>query len=445
MKKLLFTTALAAGFLCSCSSDDAPVATSQQPSAAQEGLVPVELSVGSPVSVSKKGTGVVGGLSGANEWAGQTLYLLMMQRSNSNGDDGWGYSKWGYIPTSESNDYVAENAGATVTYTNFADLLVYAPASGASGAIDWSTSQSPAEPKYYPTKGIHDFFAYRIDDAYVGANNDPADPKPALQDDGTTSKYIEFVIDGSQDLMVGRADNDDKEVTTEFPKGFSQATARAGKIPTISMKHLLTRFTFEVSGAGNNTLEGLSVTKIAVASRTTGKMTVAYDLGALGAEPTDLIAFTEAEETSKLELKQRTGTANDKLQALTPIVLETQKVLDGEDHETEEVKKDGEGNVLWKSYKAGESLMVEAGLETYDIYVTVKQRFKPNTPVYEGEVEKKYTITIANASGQTEDETKALAGTSYNVKIKVYGLEEIKVEASLTPWVDGGDVEAAED
>lgn len=410
--------------------------------------MPVELSVGSPVSVSKKGTGVVGGLSGDNEWAGQTLYLLMMRRSGSDEiHPSWGYSEWEYLPTEGSQGYVDESTN--VTFTNFADLLVKAPVSGASGAIDWSTSQDPAEPKYYPTKGIHDFFAYRIDDAYAGANNDPAGPKPALQGDGTTSKYIEFVIDGSQDLMVGRADNDDKEETTEFPKGFSQATARAGKIPTISMKHLLTRFTFEVSGAGNNTLEGLSVTKIAVASRTTGKMTVAYDLGALEAEPTNLIAFTEAEETSKLELKQRTGSANAKLVPLTPIVLETQKVLDGEDHETEEVKKDGEGNVLWKSYKAGESLMVEAGQETYDIYVTVKQTFKPDmTPEdpYEGEVEKKYTITIANANGQAvTGESKALAGTSYNVTIKVYGLEEIKVNAELTPWEDGGDVEAAED
>ena len=437
MKKLLFTTALAAGFLCSCSSDDAPVAASQQPSAAQEGLVPVELSVGSPVSVSKKGTGVVGGFEGTNAWAGQTLYLLMMQRSNSNGDNVWGYSQWSYLPTSESSDHGLGTP--EVTYINFADLEVKAPASGASGAIDWSASQTPAQPKYYPTKGTHDFFAYRIDDAYVDADDvAEGSQKPALQtsEDGN-SKYIEFVIDGSQDLMVGRADNDAREEGTNKPLGFSQATARNAVVPAISMKHLLTRFTFEVSGAGNNTLEGLSVTKIAVKSHTTGKMTVAYDLGALAAEQTDLIAFDNAEDEeamSKLELKQRNpdpeSTANTPLVALTAIPLER--------------TNDGEGNYTWTSYKAGESLMVEAGRETYDIYVTVKQRFKPDSPVYEGEIEKHYTLTIANALNQPGGVTTAVAGTSYNVQIKVYGLEEIKVNATLTPWVDGGNVDAVE-
>jgi hypothetical protein len=35
----------------------------------------------------------------------------------------------------------------------------------------------------------------------------------------------------------------------------------------------------------------------------------------------------------------------------------------------------------------------------------------------------------------------AEAGSSYNVQVIVYGLEEIKVKTILAPWVDGGNVE----
>ena len=33
-----------------------------------------------------------------------------------------------------------------------------------------------------------------------------------------------------------------------------------------------------------------------------------------------------------------------------------------------------------------------------------------------------------------------LAGNSYNVKIVVYGLEKVNVNATLTPWTEGEDI-----
>ena len=36
--------------------------------------------------------------------------------------------------------------------------------------------------------------------------------------------------------------------------------------------------------------------------------------------------------------------------------------------------------------------------------------------------------------------TKFEEGTAYNVTIVVYGPEEIKITAELTPWLNGGEV-----
>ena len=430
MKKFLFTTALAAGFLCSCSSDDAPVAASQQPSAAQEGLVPVELSVGSPVSVSKKGKGAIGTTDGSLNWNGETLYLFMMQRSDAANGLDWTPTTWSFTPTVAS---LPENhGGAEQTMTNFNNTPVIAPTEAASGLLSWGTTDNT--PKYYPSNSVayHDFFAYYIDDATTtGVTDAQIEIQAADEGAGTPAvmqkvKKVDFEIDGSQDLMSGWASG----------TGFNQKTAREGTVPSITMKHLLTRFKFNVV-AGKGSSDGLSITRIAIKSKATGNMIVAYDLGDEKVAPQELIEFSGVEKELALA-------GLDKNNAIELATFNNES-----------------GSINYAP--VDNSLMVQPGLTEYEMLIDVLQEYKTQEPIvitpdpeapentitgkYEGQVTKTYTIKMADVlSGESTlgEGAKAAAGTSYNVNIQVFGLNEIKVEASLTPWVDGGDVDAVE-
>lgn len=429
--------------MASCSSDDVvATAPGAGAGAGDNGLVPVELTVGGPtVSVQKRGHGTVGDLASDptnNVWHKEQLRLLMMERSVADGN-AWGFTQWSYVPTTPPN--------TPVTVTNFANVAVTAPDRTAAGVLDWSTESTP---KYYPNTGIHDFFAYNIDDAatiYTGTDYDDEtvyDPTNRTDDfmlrdsvvgGRATMKYVWFKIDGSQDLMAGIATNDDAGTNV----GFSAATARAGVTPSIQMEHLLTRFTFGVKAAAASA-EGITVTGISVKSKTTGKMIVAYDLGQGGVAPTkaQLISFElptnavpNVEEPVDLVLKDR-GAITDAPVAvsdLTPVVLDAYQA-------------DGPYQAI------GHALMVAPGEAEYEMTLTLTQEFNvPNAPAapVEGSTTLTLPIKIPSATNAgvpdfTADET-AQPGSSYAVNIKVYGMEEVKVEASLTGWNDGGSIE----
>ena len=464
MKKLFFATALVAGMgmLASCSNDDVVAVNGGAPGIADNGLVPVELGISGPsVSVQKRAIGTVGDITGevGNVWKGESLNLLMLQRSEAESapDAGdavtWDFSQWSYTP---------DGGGPEVTVTNFANVAVKTPTGVASGALTWETETTP---KYYPNSGTHDFFAYHIDGAYWGPytnTTDPEDKAYVLQDstvipDANPSiKYVWFKIDGSQDLMAGLAENMQGEPAAQTNAGFSAQTARANEKPNINMQHLLTRFTFTVQGA-DDTAEGITVEKITVKSKTTGKMIVAYDLGQGKQAPENLNSFelpvdavsnpdgTTAEEPVALELKDRTGGANTAVAALAPVPVS------GTDADS-----DGAGYVFDKQ-PIGHALMVAPGEAEYEMSITLKQTFDVTNPDYGpaadpsdgtddpvGSTTLTRNIVIPSAvvapDTPTED-TVAQPGSSYAVNVKVYGMAKIEVDATLQGWKDGGDIE----
>lgn len=382
--------------------------------------MPVELSVGSPVSVSKKGQGAIGA-DGSTNWNGETLYLFMMQRSDAANNLAWEPTTWSFIPTDAS--LPESHGGAEQTMTNFNNIPVIAPTAAASGSLSWGTTDN--KPKYYPSNSVayHDFFAYYIDDATTTAvTEEEIEIQAADEGAGTPAvmqkvKKVDFEIDGSQDLMSGWA-------STEA--GFNQKTAREGTVPSITMKHLLTRFKFNVV-AGKGSSDGLSITRIAIKSKATGNMIVAYDLGDGKVAPQELIEFSGVEKELALA-----GLDKD-----NAIVLAT--------------FNNESGSINYAP--VDNSLMVQPGLTEYEMLIDVLQKFNTQNPLegdkkYEGQVTKNYTIKMADVlSGESKlgEGAKAAAGTSYNVNIQVFGLNEIKVEASLTPWENGGDVDAVED
>lgn len=378
MKKNLFlASALVMGMMSSCSNDVENVTVPNQD------LQAVVLNVGSPsvvVTPSTKGIGTVGSTDlDENNWKGENLYLNMMCISE-NGAPAWKLSTWTKI-----TDLAA---GTSQEITNFDNVKVQAPTGVNQGALVITPN---AEGRYYPpTNSRHQFFAYHIDDAAADDTYQTVGGEPTVVNENQTLT-THFKIDGSQDLMVGKATPSKAGFETSI---FSAKSARGGVIPQLQMKHLLTRFTFEVKSNKND--NSMQVTKIAVKSKNTGKMIVAY---ADESAEANLLTFEDAE--AELELQQKGAASMEPLTAVT----------------------------LTNAYKKiGESLMVAPGSDEYEIIVTVSQNVGAGQPAeYEN-------VDLIKVPGT------ALAGTSYNVQITVYGLEEIEVQASLAPWENGGPI-----
>lgn len=366
------------GMMSSCSSDVENVTV---PGVDQD-LQAVVLNVGNPslvVTPSTKGIGTVGSTDAdANVWNGEDLYLNMMCISE-NGEPTWKLSTWTKI-----TDLAA---GTSQEITNFNNVKVQAPTGANTGALVFPSDN--VERYYPPTNSRHQFFAYHIDDAAADETYQTVGGEPTVVNENQTLT-THFKIDGSQDLMVGKATPSIAGYETSI---FSAKSARGGVIPQLQMKHLLTRFTFEVKSNKND--NSMHVTKIAVKSKNTGKMIVAYADEAL---ESNLLTFEDTE--AELELQQQGASGLEPLSS--------------------------DGVVLSNEYKKiGESLMVAPGSDKYEIIVTVSQNVGTATPAeYEN-------VNVIEVPGT------ALAGTSYNVQIIVYGLEDIEVHASLTPWENG--------
>ncbi len=386
MKKNLFlASALVMGMMSSCSNDVENVTVP----GADQNLQPVELSIATPsviVSPETRGIGTVGDIAdeAGNVWNSEELYVNMMCYYKD-GAAAWEVSKWTKV----------DAGGGTKDIENFNNVKVTAPSVGNQGALVITPS---AEGRYYPpTASKHQFFAYHIDDAIIGSDytSPTADGNPEVVDDpvGKTRK-VYFKIDGSQDLMMGEAVA--KEAAGEYADVlFSAKSARGGVIPNLVMKHLLTRFTFNVNTDKDD--NNLKVEKIIVKSKDRGSMCVAY-----ATQPAQLLEFED--DVTGLELKEKAGAGKGKLQALTPVAL----------------------TIAPKS--VGEALMVAPGEESYDITIVASQTVgggQSHTFSYDSK------IKIGNGG--------ALAGSSYKVNITLYGLQEIKIEAQLTGWNQADD------
>lgn len=356
-----------------------------------------------------------------NVWAGQTLWVYMLQKGSM---DLAVYKSPAVGSTAAAESKVFDNKEFKAP--NTADNTKSGLATTADGTI-----------AYYPVSGRYDFWGYRVDDAAVGGKptvkivNDNGDEVAA---DQATKRVVDIEIDGSQDIMAGKAVPSTDEVTAlgGYADNFYSAyAARKGVQPNITFNHLLTRFTFEVRAgskataglpAGGNT-DAVKVTGVSVNSKTTGTLTVAYTGETKAAA--DLLTFTG--DASPLTLKQRSTTAADNNEAL--VALEPVTLTWTDDAATI-------GDVL----KVGEALLVAPGETEYPLTIALSQDVlqKVGDPKVTMPLEQKATIKM--------DGTKKFEpGKSYKVTITVYGLEDIRVTATLVPWADGGSIDIDDD
>lgn len=417
MKKMFFFALAAAGMLTACSNDDTLGGNGEQNVSEQQ----IRLGVASS-KVQTRGTGTVGGMTDTeNVWAGQTLWVYMLQKGSMD----LAYYKSPAVGTTAAAETEVFN-NKKFKAPNTADNTKSGLATTADGTI-----------AYYPVSDNYDFWGYRVDDAAVGG--DPVvktvdDTGAEVEANVATKRVVDIEIDGSQDIMAGKAVPSADEVTKlggYAEKFYSAYAARKGVQPNITFNHLLTRFTFEVRAgskataglpAGGNT-EAVKVTGVSVNSKTTGTLTVAYT-GATK-EAADLLTFTG--DASPLKLQQRSATAvdnNDPLVALEPVSL------------TWTDENAAMGDVL----KIGEALLVAPGETEYPLTIALSQ------DVLQKVGEAKVTMPLEQKATIKMDGAKKFEpGKSYKVTITVYGLEDIRVTATLVPWADGGSIDIDDD
>lgn len=417
MKKMFFFALAAAGMLTACSNDDTLGGNGDQNVSEQQ----IRLGVASS-KVQTRGTGTVGGMTDAeNVWAGQTLWVYMLQKGSMD----LAYYKAPAVGGVATPDVEVFN-NKKFTAPDAANNTKSGLATTADGTI-----------AYYPVSGNYDFWGYRVDDA-AGATpvvKTVDDTGAAVEANVATKRVVDIEIDGSQDIMAGKAVPSTDEVTKlgNYADNFYSAyAARKGVQPNITFNHLLTRFTFEVRAgskataglpAGGNT-DAVKVTGVSVDSKTTGTLTVAYT-GATK-EAAELLTFTG--DASPLKLMQRDETVADNNAALIdlkPVTLTWPAT--------------GEATV-GDAIKVGEALLVAPGETEYPLTINLSQ------DVLEKVGEVKVTKPLEQKATIKMDGTKTFEpGKSYKVTITVYGLEGIEVTATLVPWADGGSIDIDDD
>lgn len=408
------------GLLASCSSDD-DLSTGGN---GKDGLQQIKIGMGVQANVATRGTGTVGAVGAENNtWAKQTVNVYMLNKGTLD------LAKFG-------DDPIYENTVLTT------------PADNASGIATELVENVP-QYKYYPTtKTAFDFWGYRLDDADVTAagDQDGSATAAAIKSNkfvpytSGDSLLIGFKIDGTQDIMAGKAVPTEEEITKCGGEDniYSAFAARRDVQPNIKFEHLLSRLNFQVlDGKKTETTDpdkAVKVTGITVKSKATGKLVIAYQGEATTfANVSDQLIVDKYEDPeaeaalyTDLKVMQRTDGAplTQNLEALEPVTPAW-------------------NNGMAMATQVGEALLAIPA-DKYEITINLKQKVQVKgeklTP-QEGDFEEKEYTYEADLKNTVNPEKGFEPGYSYNVTITVYGLSEIQITTTLTPWKDGGNIE----
>lgn len=401
--------------LSACSNEDNLGGNGEQASTPK-----IQLGVSNSVGVTTRGTGTVGDLEGGeNVWAGQELFVYMLNKGEM------GLAR-----------YVSPD-GQTTTLDGavFDNEKFNAPVGEASAEAKTQSGKIA----YYPVSGNFDFWGYRVDDAAQGTPYMvDAEGNTTTDETEAVKRVVDVKIDGSQDIMTGKAAlvNGDVDKLGAYPENYYSAYAARKEVqPNISFNHNLTRFTFEVRAGSKGTCgqiangdvaDAVRVTGISVKSKTDGKLTVAYTADNA---PESVLEFPGNFEdvASALKLKQRSVAGEDDHNVALVDLAEVPLTWDDDLNQA---------NVI----KVGEALLVAPGETEYPFTVDLKQVVKTNEDGTTDELKLQQNTKIVMDGVKTFE-----AGKSYKVTITVYGVERIVVTATLVPWQDGGSIDIDDD
>lgn len=349
-----------------------------------------EVEQGQPMKAASRGIGSVGDLAAANNWNGETVYVYGIV-STLTGDAQFAIN-------GEAATAPAGTAGATVTST-----------------LAWATANKHF---YYDGNNLYDFYGCHVDDAAEAT----AMKIPTRTDLATNGFSVPVEINGTQDLMVAVPNKEsdrtatgvDSEVT-DVNNLYSAWSSRRGVVPNLVFKHVLTRLTFQAK-CGNDAAPNppVKITSIQVKK--------AKNKGTLTVIPTEaaqqgFTASTVDTEVANFSLMQ--APAPDPDAASKELVAFAGK----------EITNAGD---VAQFEALGVPMMLVPGMD-YEVVISTEQDMNNSSAIEENE---KGSITqkITVADG-------FVAGKNYNVNITVYGLEEISIDATLTAWEAGEDID----
>ena len=377
----------AVALLTACSSNDELSSLVNGGGTSNSG---VPISIGTSVTSTKtRGAGTVGGIAdNANVWSGQKVYVYMVNKGTS-------------ILAADSTDKkpIYENAALTTP----------------SNSVTGEAARTDGTICYYPAKGIFDFWGYYIDNAATG---------PTVNDNKNDSIFVPFKIDGSQDLMTAKATPSKEDSSkTNADSCYSAHAARRNVQPNLTFKHQLTRLTFSISAnsakeADPNT--GVNVDSIKVLTKRSGKLVII---------PTNkkmtegYIVYDDNQNLDSVTLKDRTSkNMTDNLTKLAS------------------TKPDPTG-----SKTLGEALLV-APADSMTFVIFCSQNVQTSTSSTDLSLKSfAYSAKVAGPKDNSGTSLPFEKGKTYNVNIKIYGLEQIKINTTLEAWKDGGSISIDED
>lgn len=381
------TMALALG--TSCSKDNG---VDIDDSSKQEIL----LGTGAAINVSpvSRGGGAVGGLTGANNWNGETVYVYGITNNAAN---------------------KAPINGVKAT----------APKAVETGMLTWAVDE-PVQHFYYEGNDKYNFYAVHVDDA---ADPDANFTVQAPADLATTGHSVSVTINGTQDLMVAMPNKSNDildEGGTSNLEGventnnlYSAWSARRGVVPNLVFRHLLSRLNLKAL-CGDNPAptddNALKITSITI------KNTV--NKGSIVVIPTYSEPETEpAAENQVFEASEEPNTGD--------FVIMKKKV-DGETA----LQPFEEFPLTGTAQEVGEDVLVVPGA-SYDIEVKTAQNV--NGDLKENIFNTTLTASMIQKDGNSAGLESFVAGEMYDVTLKLYANQEIKIECTLTAWTYGGD------
>lgn len=355
-----------------------------------------EVEQGQPMKAASRGIGSVGDLAATNNWNGETVYVYGIV-SKLIGDE---------QPTITGDAQFAINGEAATAPAG-------TPGATVTSTLAWAT----AKHFYYDGNNLYDFYGCHVDDAAEATAMKI--PTGADSDFATAGFSVSVKIDGTQDLMVAMPNKDadingNGEVTTT-DNLYSAWSSRRGVVPNLVFKHVLTRLTFQAK-CGNDAAPNppVKITSIQVKK--------AKNKGTLTVIPTEaaqqgFTASTVDTEVANFSLMQAPAPAPDA--GSKELVAFAGK----------EITNAGD---VAQFEALGVPMMLVPGTE-YEIVISTEQDADRSGDI---DANEKGSITqiITVADG-------FVAGKNYNVNITVYGLEEISIDATLTAWEAGEDID----
>ena len=447
MKKHLYFAAMALAVMSSCSNDDVVDNPGTTP-IDDEQAVAIELGLSAPQAmVTTKGLGTVGSTDPAkNLWNGEKLYVVMLDAEGNEATDDEG--------TIFDNTALSFKAPTQTGAPEDDDAIFILDNNDPSGQT--------VKAKYYPSTGKYSFYGYHIDNIEGTTPTFTADTK-------TVSG---IAISGTEDLMAAQTkavDNtnyadiwdglgEDQGLVAE--RAFSAWTARRGIQPILQFDHLLTRLQFNVIAGNQDAAEnyyegGWQQNQSGTEDASHQNESTAVKINAIR-----VINVKTDNITIDLEGKQAssTGEATNSLTLMGTEDANTDGDLDALTPTSPKAYDATAGNYDDENYPqktpVGESIMLLPGDATITIEIDLSQlvvdtESLDGTPLTYAEKSETLTATLnAKDIKQSGTDTAAnkeqfLAGESYNINITVYSFQRIEVNAELTPWTDGGDINIA--